>query len=235
MNNPYAPYNTGPTGAPQTEGLAVTSLVLGILAWVACSIFAGIPAIICGHIGRSRISTSNGTLAGGGIAIAGLVLGYLSVFLPLILIIGVLVFGLGAAMLSTGFNLPALQQKIAVPTLTAMSPKIAAACNQYRADKGKFPAATVLSGEQVDSGELFAILTTADANGKVYYDASGSGIHVNGTPRDPWNEMIQVALDLNGDGRVNVNGTLVNASVVVWSKGPNKTNEFGSGDDVKLW
>jgi hypothetical protein len=74
-----------------------------------------------------------------------------------------------------------------------------------------------------------------NANGKLYYDACGSGIHVNGTPRDPWNEMIQVALDLDGDGKVNVNGTLVNASVVVWSKGPNKKNEFGGGDDVKGW
>src|SRR4029434_8090760 len=74
-----------------------------------------------------------------------------------------------------------------------------------------------------------------NANGKLYYDASGSGIHANGTPRDPWNEMIQVALDLDGDGKANVNGTLVNASVVVWSKGANKKNEFGGGDDVKGW
>lgn len=87
----------------------------------------------------------------------------------------------------------------------------------------------------MDSAELFAILTATDANGKAYYDPSGTGIHVNGTPRDPWNEMLQVAVDLNGDGKVNVNGTLIDGSVVVWSKGANKQNDFGGGDDVKSW
>jgi hypothetical protein len=223
MNTPSNPYATD---APKTEGMAVISLVLGVLSFF-CSIFTGIPAILCGHIARARISGSNGTLAGGGIALTGLALGYLS----LLLLVGVIVL----ATLGVGMGIPGLQQFAASPTLQAMSPRITAACNQYRADNGKFPAATVLSGEQVDSGQLFAILTTADANGKVYYDASGSGIHVNGTPRDPWNEMLQVALDLNGDGKVNVNGTLVNGSVAVWSKGANKKNEFGGGDDVKGW
>jgi hypothetical protein len=217
------------TNAPRTEGLAVTSLVLGIMA-VFCNIITGIPAIICGHISRSRISGSNGMLTGDGIAVAGLVLGYLSIAFLALLAVWVAMVGTAVV---TG--LPGLQQAFAAPTVEAVSPRIAAACNQYRADKGQFPAVTVISGEQVDSAELFAVLTPTDGTSKVYYDASGTGIHVNGTPRDPWNEMLQVAVDLNGDGKVNVNGTLIDGTVVVWSKGANKQNEFGGGDDVKSW
>ena len=156
----------------------------------------------------------------------GLVLGYLSLFL--VIAIFVLVLGVG-------MNVPGLQQYAAAPALKAMSPRIVAACNQYRADKGSFPAATPIAGEQVNADELFAILATPDGTGKKYYDAEGNGIHINGTPRDPWSEVLEVALDLNGDGKVNLNGTLIDGSVLVWSKGANKQNEFGGGDDVKSW
>lgn len=229
MTTPYTPY-AGPTGVPKTEGLAVFSLVLGILSLIACSIFAGIPAVICGHMSRSRISGSNGALGGAGLALTGLILGYLSVALLVGIVVMFVVVGVGV-----GAGLPGFQQALAAPTLKEMQPRIVAACNQFRADKGQFPAATVSSGEQVNTSELFAILTAAEATGKVYYDASGSGIHVNGTPRDVWTEELQVGLDLNGDGKVNLNGTMVDGSVVVWSNGANKQNEFGGGDDVKTW
>jgi hypothetical protein len=220
--NPSNPYSTA---TPKTEGMAVFSLVLGVLSFF-CSIFTGIPAIICGHIARARVANSNGALAGGGLAIVGLILGYLSVLFAIVLI--VLVVGVG-------MQLPGLQQWAAAPAIQTMSPRIAAACNQYRAEKGQFPAATVISGEQVNAEELFAALAAKDANGNPYYDPSGSGIHVNGTPRDPWNEVLQVAIDLNGDGKVNLEGTTVDGSVIVWSKGANKQNEFGGGDDIKSW
>jgi hypothetical protein len=61
--------------------LAIWSLVLGIISIVGCAfggIIAGIPAIICGHIGRSRIQ-NNPSLRGAGMALAGLICGYLSV------------------------------------------------------------------------------------------------------------------------------------------------------------
>lgn len=217
--NPYAPQ------APKTEGLAIFSLVLGVLSFF-CSIFTGIPAIICGHISRARISGSNGALTGGGIAMVGLLTGYLSLLLTLALV--ALVAGLGN-------KFPAAQRFMAAPTVKAVSPQIAIACNQYRADNGKFPVATPTAGEQVNADELFAILTKTDANGKRYYNMDGAGFHVNGTPRDPWGEVLQVALDLDGDGKVDLNGTLVDGSVLVWSKGENKQNEFGGGDDVKSW
>ena len=55
---------------------------------VMFSIFAGIPAVILGHKSRGRIKRSMGALTGDGIALAGLIMGYLSFLaIPFILII----------------------------------------------------------------------------------------------------------------------------------------------------
>jgi hypothetical protein len=70
-----------PPIAGHTEPLAIWSLVLGIISIVGCSFggfLAAIPAVICGHIGRSKIR-SNPSLRGAGMALAGLICGYLSV------------------------------------------------------------------------------------------------------------------------------------------------------------
>ncbi|HZR28539.1 MAG TPA: DUF4190 domain-containing protein [Terriglobales bacterium] len=64
-----------------TDSKAVTSLVLGILSFFCFSILTGIPAIIVGHMSRSTIRKSMGRVKGDGMALAGLVLGYLSVAL----------------------------------------------------------------------------------------------------------------------------------------------------------
>lgn len=73
-------------GQATTDGKAVASLVLGITALFLClSVLTGIPAIILGHISWSRIRKSMGRLKGEGMALAGLIMGYLSI--PWILII----------------------------------------------------------------------------------------------------------------------------------------------------
>ena len=75
--------------APQTSknsGLAIWSLVLGILSLTLCSLFAGIPAVICGHMASGRIKRSGGLLAGRGLALAGLITGYVSIGLGLLLV-----------------------------------------------------------------------------------------------------------------------------------------------------
>ena len=88
---------TPPLPAPvQTKncGLAIWSLVLGILGLLCFSIFSAIPAVICGHVAFGRIKRSSGTLAGQGLAIAGMVTGYIGiawaiVFIPMMLAIAV--------------------------------------------------------------------------------------------------------------------------------------------------
>jgi Domain of unknown function (DUF4190) len=75
---------------PKKCSLAVWSLVLGILAIVLVCIgpLFAIPAVICGHMAHSRIKRSAGALTGGGLALGGLITGYLSI--ALIPIIGMM-------------------------------------------------------------------------------------------------------------------------------------------------
>lgn len=68
---------------PQTDGKATTSLVLGILSILCFGILTGIPAIILGHISRGNIQRSMGRLSGGGLAMAGLIMGYCSILFSL--------------------------------------------------------------------------------------------------------------------------------------------------------
>ena len=71
---------------PKNCGLAIWSLVLGILSLTCFYIFTAIPAVICGHTALSRIKRSGGALTGDGLAIGGLVTGYLGIALSIFLI-----------------------------------------------------------------------------------------------------------------------------------------------------
>jgi len=61
----------------QASGLAIASMIMG-LAGLLFQIL-GIPAVICGHLAFSAIKRSQGRVAGSGLAVAGLVLGYLEI------------------------------------------------------------------------------------------------------------------------------------------------------------
>jgi hypothetical protein len=64
-----------------TSGLAIASMVCGIVAIITCYFagLLGLPAVICGHLALSQINGSALPMAGRGMAIAGLVLGYLGI------------------------------------------------------------------------------------------------------------------------------------------------------------
>ena len=69
-----------PTESPsRTEPLAIFSLVLAFLSWFVCLLLGSIPAIILGHMARSRIRRSNGALQGMNIALAGLIIAYVEI------------------------------------------------------------------------------------------------------------------------------------------------------------
>jgi hypothetical protein len=92
--SPYAPSSfPGGVGVPPVSGLAVASLVCGIVGLVTCMFLVGIPAVVCGHMALNRISTPGIQLGGRGMAIAGLVMGYISIALG---IGALLLFALGA-------------------------------------------------------------------------------------------------------------------------------------------
>lgn len=74
----------------KTSGVAMASLVLGLLS-CPCTFVAGIPAIICGAVGLSRIASSGKSpsgpvLTGQGLAVTGLVLGSLNTLITPVLL-----------------------------------------------------------------------------------------------------------------------------------------------------
>ena len=71
---------------PKNCGLAIWSLVLGILGLTCFYILTAIPAVICGHLALSRIKRSTGALTGNGLAIGGLVTGYVGIAMSLLVI-----------------------------------------------------------------------------------------------------------------------------------------------------
>ena len=86
------PMSLGPSSfAPQMQmpvpnsGLAIASMVCGIVSLIMCYVHAvaAIPAVICGHMALKRIRESEFPVAGRGMAIAGLITGYLGILFQL--------------------------------------------------------------------------------------------------------------------------------------------------------
>jgi type II secretory pathway pseudopilin PulG len=111
----------------ETSPLAIVSLVCGILAFVAMPFLAAIPAVVCGHLARSRISQAAGRVGGKGLALAGLIMGYLNLaLLPVIAILAALAIPVFSK-----------AQERAVETRIATDARqIALACLVYASDHG---------------------------------------------------------------------------------------------------
>ncbi len=97
MSAPAQPQTTG--SKPPTSGLAITALVLGLVGICVSFIpvigLIGIPvalaAIITGGIGLSQIGKNPG-LGGKGMAVAGLILGIISLLLAILITVGLFQF-----------------------------------------------------------------------------------------------------------------------------------------------
>lgn len=133
---PGSPY-TSPHGelhATRTSGLAITSLVLGILSFLF-SILTGIPAIICGIIALIKINNSQGAVGGSGLAIGGIATGS----------VGTVLLGGCIALL-----LPAVQAaREAARTNQSMNQmkQIGLAMHNYESANRQFPAAGLKDAE----------------------------------------------------------------------------------------
>jgi hypothetical protein len=71
---------------PVTNGLAITSLVVGIVSLVLsfCCVglsLLGVAGVICGFVARSQIARSQGYQTGAGLALAGIVVSSIAVLL----------------------------------------------------------------------------------------------------------------------------------------------------------
>ena len=88
---PYAGYSQPPASAPK-NGLGIASLVVAIISLL--SVFGGVVlgfvAIVLGFMGRGRVKRGEAT--NGGVALAGIVLGFLSI-IEAAVVIGLMVWG----------------------------------------------------------------------------------------------------------------------------------------------
>jgi hypothetical protein len=96
---PPAPPGVSAAVARQTSTLAIASLVAGVLSWLLMPFVAGIAAVVCGHMARGEIRRSNGGLEGDGLAVAGLVLGWVNIVLCVLTVLAVVLFFGGLAVL----------------------------------------------------------------------------------------------------------------------------------------
>jgi len=100
-----APYPAAPSAprsyepAPKTESFAVAALVLGLLGFVTTFLTA-IPAIIFGFLARGRIKRTGNS--GGGMALAGIILGFVEVGIAILgIVIAVALIVTGSAVVSS--------------------------------------------------------------------------------------------------------------------------------------
>jgi len=79
-----------PSSAPPTSGLAIASLILGIGGLTFLPLLGSIVAVILGYMARGEIRRSPGQVTGDGVALVGLVLGWIGIGLT---VLAFLLFG----------------------------------------------------------------------------------------------------------------------------------------------
>ena len=78
---------------PPASGMAVASLVLGIVSLVffPLGLVLGVPAVICGHAGWGAIHAEPELVGGKGMVVAGLITGYLGIVVGALSLLGAVV------------------------------------------------------------------------------------------------------------------------------------------------
>lgn len=89
-----------PLSPQETNPLALTSIIAGVLGLTLLPFMAGIVAIITGHLARGEIRRNPIHYTGDNLAVIGLILGYISIVLSILGAIAFLIFIGGLAWLS---------------------------------------------------------------------------------------------------------------------------------------
>lgn len=94
VERPAAAPQAAPVAQKQTSSLAVVSLIFSIVAFFGLFFIGSLIGVICGHMARSAIRQSDGKIEGDGMALGGLILGYIGLGLALLffLVIGAIGF-----------------------------------------------------------------------------------------------------------------------------------------------
>jgi hypothetical protein len=114
------PVNPNPVMMPpMTYGkrdstLAIFSLVAGLVGWTFLPLIGAITAVITGHLAKREIRESGGTIGGDGMALAGLIMGYVQIGLIVLGVILILTF---AAVLIPAFRSSSNTISMLIPAL----------------------------------------------------------------------------------------------------------------------
>ena len=120
-----------PTTRRENSGLAIGSFICG-LGGLVLGLLTGLAAIIMGHVALGKIGRSGGELRGRGLAITGMILGYLSI--PLTLVSAILL-----SMVVTGLSGGFTEEGREIQTKAKLQ-KIQAALTMYRHRAGHYPS-----------------------------------------------------------------------------------------------
>lgn len=162
----------------QTSGKAIASLILGVGNGLFLFLFfpLGVLAVVFGHISRSEIAKSGGRLKGAGMALTGLILGYMSVTAPVILIVAAIAIP----------NLLSARRSANEASAIGSMRTIVVAQAQYQAEYAKYsPSLTALGPGSGQAGEESAgfideALASGQKNGYLFtytpIDADGDGV-----------------------------------------------------------
>ena len=83
---PVQPGAVPMSSVAKTEPLAIWSLVLSLVGLFCCGFVVGIGGVVCGHLALSKLQREP-QLQGRGLAIAGLIIGYLAIVFWLIYVV----------------------------------------------------------------------------------------------------------------------------------------------------
>ena len=233
--------STPPAALPTSKKLAIASLVYGILGFLTGP-FTGIPAIITGHIARSRITKAGTKNQGKSLATAGLVLGYITTILSL--------FVSPTASIKKARKVTALATAMAIESAVenfyteyGSLPSNESTDTVLRTDKDT-EFVRILLGPENQGPEQLSIqsprfLTIREGksgkNGLIRAPDSGKIIGIF----DPWGGPYHVAIDLDYDEKLSIPSssgttiTLKGRRAAVWSDGPDRKSN--TSDDVRTW
>jgi hypothetical protein len=87
---PVAPTPYAAVAAVPTSGMAIAALVMGIVGLTLLPLVGSILALIFGYMARNDIRQRPDEVSGGGLALAGIVMGWIAIGLS---VVGLLIFG----------------------------------------------------------------------------------------------------------------------------------------------
>jgi len=176
---------SAPLGNAETSGKAILSLICGLLFFIP---FLFVAAIVLGHLALSEIRKSAGRLKGEGIAIAGLVLGYIEIVgIPFILIIAAIAIP----------NL--LRARIAANEVSAIgSVRMVEAAEVTYANLHPSRGFTCSLSDLADAASIKGALGTGQKNGYVF-ELTGCSAETEGGPNVKY-QVVAYPLRFNQTG-----------------------------------